>query len=83
MDSNDKADNHNDKMNDGSSGAQPGANKSNVNQQDSDNNKEEVNQQNEWTREYRWRWTHLFFHLWKNIFPRLNVWYNLVDKGKD
>lgn len=49
MDSNDKADSHNDKMNDGPSGTQAGANKSNVNQQDSDNNKEEVNQQNEWT----------------------------------
>lgn len=47
MDSNDKADNHNDKMNDGPSGTQSGANKSNVNQQDSDNNKEEVNQPNE------------------------------------
>ncbi|XP_032674402.1 protein PRRC2C isoform X9 [Odontomachus brunneus] len=47
MDSSDKADNHNDKMNDGPSGTQAGANKSNVNQQDSDNNKEEVNQQNE------------------------------------
>ncbi|XP_070167934.1 protein PRRC2C isoform X10 [Polyergus mexicanus] len=47
MDSNDKADNHNDKMNDGPSGTQPVGNKSNVNQQDSDNNKEEVNQQNE------------------------------------
>ncbi|XP_029661450.1 protein PRRC2C isoform X5 [Formica exsecta] len=47
MDSNDKADNHNDKLNDGPSGTQPVGNKSNVNQQDSDNNKEEVNQQNE------------------------------------
>ncbi|KAL0122312.1 hypothetical protein PUN28_007210 [Cardiocondyla obscurior] len=47
MDSSDKSDNHNDKMNDGPSGAQPGSNKPNVNQQDSDNNKEEVNQQNE------------------------------------
>ncbi|CAL1675422.1 unnamed protein product [Lasius platythorax] len=47
MDSNDKADNHNDKMNDGPSGTQPVGNKPNVNQQDSDNNKEEVNQQNE------------------------------------
>ncbi|XP_011881857.1 PREDICTED: protein PRRC2C isoform X7 [Vollenhovia emeryi] len=47
MDSNDKSDNHSDKMNDGPSGTQPGSNKSNVNQQDSDNNKEEVNQQNE------------------------------------
>ncbi|XP_071644980.1 uncharacterized protein Nocte isoform X8 [Temnothorax longispinosus] len=47
MDSNDKSDNHNDKMNDGPSGTQPGSNKPNVNQQDSDNNKEEVNQQNE------------------------------------
>lgn len=47
MDSNEKADNHNDKMNDGTPGTQPGANKSNVNQQDSDNNKEEVNPQNE------------------------------------
>ncbi|XP_072748347.1 uncharacterized protein Nocte isoform X5 [Anoplolepis gracilipes] len=47
MDSNDKADNHNDKINDGPSGTQPVGNKSNVNQQDSDNNKEEVNQQNE------------------------------------
>ncbi|XP_012533610.1 protein PRRC2C isoform X4 [Monomorium pharaonis] len=46
MDSNDKSDNHNDK-NDGPSGTQPGSNKPNVNQQDSDNNKEEVNQQNE------------------------------------
>lgn len=46
MDSNDKSDNHNDKMNDGPSGT-PGSNKPNVNQQDSDNNKEEVNQQNE------------------------------------
>jgi len=34
-------------MNDGPSGTQPGSNKPNVNQQDSDNNKEEVNQQNE------------------------------------
>ncbi|XP_011159362.1 protein PRRC2C isoform X6 [Solenopsis invicta] len=47
MDSNDKSDNHNDKMNDGPSGTQSGSNKPNVNQQDSDNNKEEVNQQNE------------------------------------
>ncbi|XP_011689596.1 PREDICTED: protein PRRC2C isoform X3 [Wasmannia auropunctata] len=47
MDSNDKSDSHNDKMNDGPSGTQPGSNKPNVNQQDSDNNKEEVNQQNE------------------------------------
>ncbi|XP_067205035.1 protein PRRC2B isoform X4 [Linepithema humile] len=47
MDSTDKSDNHNDKMNDGPSGTQSGGNKSNVNQQDSDNNKEEVNQQNE------------------------------------
>lgn len=47
MDSTDKSDNHNDKMNDGPSGTQSGSNKSNVNQQDSDNNKEEVNQQNE------------------------------------
>ncbi|XP_077281745.1 no circadian temperature entrainment isoform X8 [Temnothorax americanus] len=47
MDSNDKSDNHNDKMNDGPSVTQPGSNKPNVNQQDSDNNKEEVNQQNE------------------------------------
>ncbi|XP_018302966.1 protein PRRC2C isoform X3 [Mycetomoellerius zeteki] len=47
MDPNDKSDNHNDKMNDGPSGTQPGNNKPNVNQQDSDNNKEEVNQQNE------------------------------------
>lgn len=47
MDSNDKTDNHNDKMNDGPSGTQSVGNKSSVNQQDSDNNKEEVNQQNE------------------------------------
>jgi hypothetical protein len=47
MDSTDKSDNHSDKMNDGPSGTQSGGNKYNVNQQDSDNNKEEVNQQNE------------------------------------
>lgn len=47
IDSSDKSDSHNDKINDGPSGTQSGSNKSNVNQQDSDNNKEEVNQQNE------------------------------------
>ncbi|XP_035717368.1 protein PRRC2C-like isoform X6 [Vespa mandarinia] len=46
IDSNDKTDSHNDKINDGNSGNQSGGNKSNVNQQDSDT-KEEVSQQNE------------------------------------
>ncbi|KAK2582795.1 hypothetical protein KPH14_005056 [Odynerus spinipes] len=46
IDSNDKTDSHNDKINDGNSGNQAGGNKSNVNQQDSDT-KEEVSQQNE------------------------------------
>lgn len=47
MDANDKADSHNDKINDNSTGAQQGGTKSTVNSQENDN-KEEVNQQNEW-----------------------------------
>ncbi|KOC65910.1 hypothetical protein WH47_12709 [Habropoda laboriosa] len=46
MDTNEKTDSHNDKINDGSSSAQQGGAKANVNSQDNDN-KEEVNQQNE------------------------------------
>lgn len=47
MDTNEKTDSHNDKINDGNSGAQQGSAKPNVNSQENDN-KEEVNQQNEW-----------------------------------
>lgn len=46
MDTNEKTDAHNDKINDTGSGAQQGSTKPNVNPQDNDN-KEEVNQQNE------------------------------------
>lgn len=46
MDTNEKTDSHNDKINDGNSGAQQGSAKPNVNSQENDN-KEEVNQQNE------------------------------------
>lgn len=45
MDTNEKTDSHNDKINDGNS-AQQGSAKPNVNSQENDN-KEEVNQQNE------------------------------------